>query len=149
MPHDAQTYADGVKQWTSPADTVAANAADVAAAQVEYESSEDSSEEQFRTVTGVGGVPTIASITPETGLTDTEITLVGSVFLPTSVVKAGATALVTTYVDAITLTAVVTGDAGVVDITVDNGNGDVSNVKEFTITPPAVAQATKKAAAKK
>ena len=133
MPHDAALYATSVKQRRSPAETAAANEAAVAAARVEFEESEDQAESTYRGVTGQGGPVTLDSITPTGGPTGTVITCKGAGFVPTSKVKAGATELTTTYVDATTLTAPVTGAAGAKNITVDNGKGDVSNIKVFTI----------------
>jgi hypothetical protein len=47
MAHDAQTFADSVKQRTSPAATAAAEAALVAAAATKYDAAEDEVRAQY------------------------------------------------------------------------------------------------------
>jgi hypothetical protein len=67
MPHAAAQFATSVQQWTSPADTAAAEAAAVAAAQVEYDNSEDQAAHDYAVLAGLSPVkPTISTLTPST-----------------------------------------------------------------------------------
>ena len=67
MPHDAALFADSVKQRKTPAQTEAANAAEVAAAQAEYANSEAQAVRDYKVLTGQSPVkPTITTLTPST-----------------------------------------------------------------------------------
>lgn len=165
MPHDAQTYATGVKQWTSPAETEAANAAVVAAAQVEYESSEDQAEFDYRTLTGVPRVnpvitevaPSSLEVSPEATSTKKHIGITGTDFyfgskvLWDDEVISGEVILGEGVAEILILVpwATVAGD---VEVKVTNGDGFESAASTFTwtaIAPLAAEPQAKKATAKK
>ena len=67
MPHDAALFATSVRQRKSPAQTEALIAAEVAAAQVKYDSSEDQATRDFGVLAGLSPVkPVINTLSPAT-----------------------------------------------------------------------------------
>jgi hypothetical protein len=67
MAHDAALFATSVKQRKSPAQTEAQIAAEVAAAQAEYASSEAQATRDYGVLAGLSPVkPTISTLTPAT-----------------------------------------------------------------------------------
>ena len=82
--------------------------------------------------------PTIASVNPNSGYSypDTEITIEGTGFLPTPSVRLGLNELPVTFVNSITLTAVVPSDLdpGVYTLTVANPDGQAGSLESaFTV----------------
>ncbi|MGV0949427.1 MAG: IPT/TIG domain-containing protein [Azonexus sp.] len=139
MPHAAATFAESVKQWTSPAEAVVANAADVAAAQAQYASSEAQSVEDYAELTAL--TPEITTISPTTkvaGAAQFTLTVNGFDFDATAQIRWSGTAQTTTRVSANQLTCTITADkvatAGSRTVTVINGSKKVSNGATFTIT---------------
>lgn len=79
------------------------------------------------------GIPTITTVTPNTGKAGTLITIEGTNFLGTHTVSVGWKAAQFTVVSATKITATVPPNAGNQGVAVINGKGS-SAMKEFTVT---------------
>jgi sugar lactone lactonase YvrE len=86
------------------------------------------------------GIPTLVSITPASGTLNagaTTITLTGSNFASTDIVELNGAALTSTYVNAITLTAIIPASfftsAGIGQVTVVDANGRTTASQTFTV----------------
>jgi hypothetical protein len=134
MPHDAALFAESVKPGRTPEETAADFAADIADIRTEHTDDDDQTETDYRRLTGQGGGVTLDSIAPTGGVANAVVVATGGGFVPTSKLKSGATVLTTTYVNSTTLSAPVPGPPGAKNITVDNGYGDVSNIKVYTVS---------------
>ncbi len=83
--------------------------------------------------------PTIESIIPNSGyeIGGTEVTITGTLFEPTAVVKFGLKTASATFVDSNTITAITPNGSGVVDVSVstDYSQADLSQGFTYTVTP--------------
>ncbi len=137
--HDATLYVD--PSWSTPAETEAANAEGVAAAETNYSVEFETTKEEYQKLTGLqtGEDPIIGSIEPSTGWVTAEeigveITVRGENFLSSSVIMWLGEALDTTVISATELTAVVPGSAEeltVDDIYVVNGPYSRSSIEDI------------------
>lgn len=147
MPHDAALFADSVKQWKSPAQTEAANAAEVAAAQVEYANSEAQAVHDYKVLAGLSPVaPVLTTLTPATIVKGTgthSVAVVGTGFVAGMKILWDAQLLTPTGLTATacTVTPTKSATAKTVNVVAINYDGTLearSNVKTFVYTDAAV-----------
>lgn len=134
-PHSATRYTNPAQ--STPAETEAAQAAEVEASAGLYDRSFKSTKEQYQDLTGTQEpTPTVSGINPTTaveGEGPVTITFTGTGFIAESIVSWGATVFTPVVNSATELKVVVPdGVAGDYDLFVDNGESKVSDAVTFT-----------------
>jgi hypothetical protein len=143
MPHDAALFATSVKQWKSPAQTEAANAAAVTAAQAEYANSEGQAVHDYKVLAGLSPVaPVLTTLTPATIVKGTgthSVAVVGTLFKAGMKILWDGVLLTPTALTATTCTVTPTKSATskTVNVYAINYDGTLearSNAKTFSYT---------------